>query len=179
MSMACRPAYDRMMRLVRISLAMLAAALLMSAQADAAKTKMYLPPGKAGASQYGEDIPTAGGNTLSPAMTGGNKTAAQISSLGSGKIGVRKLAKLGKTGASAAALARQTAPTVASPGASKPGAGHHRSVLTASGGSAISGLGHLIDGSDADGIGVFLPLLLALSVVGAVVLSLLRLRRPE
>ncbi len=154
------------------------AGVLISPQADAAKpTKMYLPPGKAGASQYGEDIPTAGGNGLSPAETGGNKTAAQISRLGAGKLGIRKLAKRGKTGVAAAKFAQQTAPTVSS-GPSKPIA-RHGEVLTASGGSAMSGLGHLIDGSDANGIGVLLPLLLALSVVGAVVLGLFRLRRPE
>lgn len=178
MSMPGQPAYHRSMRLIRVAVLVLSVALLVSGQAMAAKTtKMYLPPGRAGASQYGEDIPTAGGSGLSPAETGGNKTAAQISRLGAGKLGIRKLAKRGKTGVAAAKFAQQTAPAVSS-GPSKAVA-RHGEVLTASGGSAMSGLGHLIDGSDANGIGVFLPLLLALSVLGAVAVGIFRTRRSD
>jgi hypothetical protein len=181
------------MRSIRTGLAVLATGLLLAAPVAAAKN--YAPPGKAGTSEYAEDIPAAGGNVSTPAMGGGNKTAAQIDKLGAGKAGVRKLAKLGKTGAAAAQFAQQTAPvttnavvstTVVSTTVS--GAGRHAStpahrptsaVLTASGGSAISGLGHMIGGSDVDGIGVFLPLLLVLSAVGAVVVGVLGMRRPR
>jgi hypothetical protein len=180
------------MRSIRTGLAVLTAGLLLSAPGAAAKN--YAPPGKAGTSEYAEDIPAAGGNVPTPSMDGGNKTAAQIDHLGAGKVGMRKLAKLGKTGAAAAQFAQQTAPvttnSTTSPAAqptTAAGTSHHHStaagrpasaVLTASGGSAISGLGHVIGGSDVDGIGVFLPLLLVLSAVGAVVVGVLRMRRP-
>jgi hypothetical protein len=58
------------------------------------------------------------------------------------------------------------------------------SSLTAgdqNGGSALSGLLHLIGGSDAGGIGVFLPLLLAFGLGAAVAggaLHVLRRRQP-
>lgn len=148
---------------------------------SSAMAKNYAPPGRAGTSQYAEDIPSAGGNVSTPAMGGGNKTAAQISHLGAGKQGVRKLAKLGKAGAQAAQFAQATAPATGS-NQSAPvdtRSTPHSSPLVASGGSALSGVGHLLGGSDSGGIGVFLPLLLAVSLVAALFAALLRLRRPE
>ena len=171
------------MRLLHLAPLVVVAMLLIAGPAPAANTgKMYLPPGKAGANQYGEDIPSAGGNTLAPASTGRNTAAAQISNFGSARVGVHKLAKLGKQGAAAAQLAQQTAPAVSGPaksGPNKPRVTGTRRLLTASGGSAISGLGHLMSGSDQGGIGIFLPLLLALGVVAAVVLGALRPRHPS
>lgn len=189
-----QPTYDHVMRSIRTGLAVLAACLLVSAPVAVAKN--YAPPGKAGTSEYAEDIPAAGGNVSTPSMGGGNKTAAQIDKLGAGKAGVRKLAKLGKAGAAAAQFAQQTAPVTTNSTTSparkttapaRTTSHHHATpagrpasaVLTASGGSAISGLGHVIGGSDVDGIGIFLPLLLVLSAFGAVVAGTLRMRRPR
>jgi hypothetical protein len=187
MSAPCRPAYDRGMRLIRSLLAVLVLCAL--AGAPAAIAKQYAPPGKAGTSEYAEDIPTGGGNTATPAMGGGNKTAAQIDKLGAGKVGVRKLTKLGTTGAAAAQFAQQTAPATDAgrapgtqagrvAGAGEPGGLTRGSTLSAPSGSAIGGLWHAVTGSDAGGIGIFLPLLLVLSALGAAVAGV-RMRRPH
>jgi len=170
----------------RVVPAVVAFAFLASAPAAlAGKSTTYAPPGKAGSSEYSEVVPASGGNVAPPSSGGGNKTAAQINAIGSGKTGVHKLAKLGKTGAAVAVFAQATAP-VASHGfgsatsGSSTGRGteHHVSVLaSSSGGSALSGVGHLLDGSDAGGIGVFLPLLLAFGLGAAVAVSAQRVRR--
>jgi hypothetical protein len=178
------------MRLKRL----LVAALAMTAlSCGSAAAKNYAPPGRAGTSQYAEDIPSAGGNVSTPAMGGGNKTAAQISHIGKGKQGISKLSKLGKTGIQAAQFVQATAPTTTTSSRSGSGSAQtttsqktsstpalrsQTTVLTASGGSALSGVGHLLTGSDSGGIGVFLPLLLALSLVATLVVAVLRLRRP-
>jgi hypothetical protein len=193
MSGPCQPTYDRAVRLIRSLLAVLAlSALLWS---PAAFAKQYAPPGKAGTSEYAEDIPTAGGNAKTPGEGGGNKTSAQIDHLGAGKQGVRKLAKLGATGAAAAQFALQTAPTTTSAASSpstvtnssstgtKTHGGHSQlapeRTLTASGSSAISALGRVIGGSDVGGIGIFLPLLLVAGALGAAALAAARTRRPR
>lgn len=168
------------MRLIRATAAVLATALLIASPAEAGKTKTYAPPGKAGSSQYSEVVPTSGGNVATPAMGGANPTAKQISRLGAGRSGVGKLAKLGKQGAQAAQFAQQTAPTIvhSTHGLRGPGGGTAASApLTSTGGSAFSGLTHLLGGSDEGGIGVFLPLLLAFGLGVAVAISVVRVRR--
>lgn len=180
-SAACQRAYDRLMRLIRMTAAVLVTALLIAVPAEAGQTKTYAPPGKAGSSQYAEVVPTGGGNVQTPAMSGGNPSSKQISSLGAGKTGVRKLAKLGKQGAAAAQFAQQTAPAaISSHGLQGPvGASGSTTPLNASGGSAFSGITHLLGGSDTGGIGVFLPLLLAFGLGAAVAVSVLRVRRAR
>ncbi|MGH3267074.1 MAG: hypothetical protein ACRDNS_34405 [Trebonia sp.] len=167
------------MRQIRALLAALVISTLV--WTPAAVAKQYAPPGKAGTSEYAEDIPTAGGNTATPAMGGGNKTAAEINRLGAGKVGVRKLSKLGEIGAAAAQWAQQTAPAAtsgASAGAQRGGGAQEQTarstVLTASGGSALSALGHLVGGSDVDGIGALLPVLLAFGLGVAAAISVRR-----
>ena len=149
-----------------------------------------------GTSEYAEDIPTAGGNGKTPAEGGGNKTAAQIDHLGAGRQGVRKLAKLGRTGAAAAQFAQQTAPVTTTAATTPtsttpaPGTGtkthpnpsarvsqQHR--LTASGGSALGALGRIVGGSDVGGIGIFLPLMLVVGAVVAVGVAAVRTRHPR
>jgi hypothetical protein len=160
------------MRLKRIALVLVVAGSLGWAPAAAAK-KIYAPPGKAGTSEYAETLPAAGGNVATPAMGGGNPTGAELSKLGAGRAGATKLSKLGKAGQSAAAFARATAP-VAAPATTS-------SSITAAdqnSGSALSGLLHLLGGSDSGGIGVFLPLLLAFGLGAAVAFGVLRRRQP-
>ena len=175
------------MRLARVTSVVLAMALLSAAPAVAGKTKVYAPPGKAGSSQYSEVVPTGGGNVQTPAMGAANPTAKQISSLGAGGTGLKKLSKLGKQGAAAAQFAQQTAPAIvhsthgllgpqsgtraATPGRTKP--------LDSSGGSALGGITSVLGGSDAGGIGVLLPLLLAFCLGAAVALSVVRVRRER
>lgn len=196
MSALSHPAYDRVMRSVRTLLALLALVALVGSPAAVAKE--YAPPGRAGTSEYAEDIPTAGGNAQTPAMGGGNTTAAQIDKLGGGKAGVRKLTRLGKSGAAAAQFAQQTAPT-RSASSSAPraprsgsettasGAGtsavpsstpRTQATLRATGGSAVSALGRALDGSQG-GIGLFLPLLLISGAFAATAWAVVRARRPH
>jgi hypothetical protein len=199
MNAAHGAAYDRFMRPIRVLLAVLAVALL--GLSTTALAKEYAPPGRAGTSEYAEDIPSAGGNTKTPAMGGGNSTAAQIDKLGAGRAGVRKLTKLGPSGAATAEFAQQTAPTRTASSATssrKRTTGPSRSrtttsttvgstrslatagsptTLDAGGGSALSALGRMIGGSQG-GIGLFLPLLLVLCAIVAVAAALVRTRRP-
>jgi hypothetical protein len=170
------------MRLIRTALMVLAAVLLNSAQAYAGGTKTYAPPGKAGTSEYSEVVPTSGGNVSTPAMGIVNKSAAQISSLGAGRAGARKLAKLGKQGAAAARFAEETAPAVlhSAHGLGGITRGTGSATLAApSGGSAMSGITNLLGGSDAGGIGVLLPLLLAFGLGAAVAVGVVRMRRSR
>jgi hypothetical protein len=161
----------------------------------AGKTKTYAPPGKAGSSEYSEVIPASGGNVSPPSAATGNTTAAPISKLGQGRVGLRKLAKLGKRGAAAAQFAQATAPTVvtnnhptknhATNGHGLKGGGSADGARTrpaqklklTAGGSALSGIGDLLGGSDVDGIGILLPLLLAFGLGAAATVTVQRLRR--
>jgi hypothetical protein len=166
----------------------------------AGKTKTYAPPGKAGSSEYSEVIPASGGNVAPPSAAAGNTTAAPISKLGQGRVGLRKLAKLGKRGAAAAQFAQATAPTVvanshtttnhttknhATNGRGLKGGGSANGARTrptqelklTAGGSALSGIGDLLGGSDVDGIGILLPLLLAFGLGAAATVTVQRLRR--
>lgn len=167
--------------MIRIALALFSASLALSS--PVAMAKNYAPPGRAGTSQYAEDIPSGGGNVQTPAMNGGNHSPAEIDSVGSGKVGVHRLAKLGKTGLAAAQFAQQTAPTLT--GSLQPIGGHSgaaRAVeLSATGDSALGGLGHVLSGSDIDGIGVFLPLLFVFGLgwVAAIAFSRARGRAAD
>lgn len=175
------------MRSSRAVLVLVLASLLTLAPAAlAAKVKIYAPPGKAGTSEYSEIVPSAGGNTQPPALGGGSTNAAQISKLGSGRQGVAKLSKLGKQGAAAAQFAQATAPAVvhSTHGLGGPpaatGSGSARlggPTGGAASGSALNGIGNLLGGSDAGGIGRFLPLLLAFALGAAVALSAVRVWR--
>lgn len=157
-------------------------ATLAVALPSTAAGKHYAPPGKAGASEYFETVPAPGGNVAPPT----NPTAATgkaISKIGRGAVGTRKLQKLGKDGQSAAALAKATAPVVA-PASTVTPSKHSRSTskaapTVASGGSAVSGMLHLLGGSDQGGIGAFLPLLLAFGLGAAVAIMAVRLRHAR
>jgi hypothetical protein len=161
------------MRFKQIALVLVVAGSLVCAPAAAAKKTTFAPPGKAGTSEYAETLPSAGGNVAPPSSGGNNPTGRELAKLGSGKAGAYKLAKLGKAGKSAAAFARATAPVAAPPKA------RSSSITTAdrASGSALSGLLHLIGGSDSGGIGVFLPLMLAFGLGAAVTVSALRVSR--
>src|SRR5690242_8723837 len=99
--------------LIAVSLAM----VCVPAQAH---TTTLAPPGKSGADQYFETIPSSGGNVAPPAAgqssPQGNRA---ISQLGRGRAGDKKLNRLGKSGQQAAAFAAVTAPTKAPPSVAK------------------------------------------------------------
>lgn len=180
-SMAGLSSYDRSMR-VKYVVVILVAASFGGALPAGAAAKTYAPPGKAGTSEYSETLPASGGNVAPPAMTGGNPTGAQLSALGSGQAGARKLEKLGKQGQSAAAFAQATAPTRLHGSHLSAPAKNAAGQVESPGGSAISGVLHVLGGSDSGGIGVFLPLLLAFGLGVAVTVGVwtgLRRRQPR
>lgn len=150
------------------------------------------PPGKSGANQYFEDIPTASGPAAPPSYGPGASSApSAIRSLGRGAAGVRALSHLGGEGAAAAALAQATAPTPATAGSSPTGTAAAGGKGRGSGGRAApvvkpalpvaqaaspaSAISHALGG--AGGLGALLPVLLLASLVGAIILGLWRLRR--
>jgi hypothetical protein len=125
------------------------------------------PPGKSGADQYFETIPSARGNVAPP-------SGADAGPL-SGSAGERRLAHLGKDGQAASALAAATAPPGATarkrPNGSSPGV---------PGGASSTALRQVINGSDTGGLGLWMPILLAASLVIAVAfVATRRLRRPD
>jgi hypothetical protein len=125
------------------------------------------PPGKSGADQYFETIPSARGNVAPP---GGGAGA------GSANAGVSRLARLGKDGQAASAFASGTAPANRS-GGSRPG---RPTDNRTPGGAASTALGHVINGSDSGGLGVWVPILLGASLFIAVAIVATRLfRRPN
>lgn len=171
-------------------LALAGAGVTVFAPAAEAKScfKNLAPPGHAGSSQYFETVPTSCGNAVPPSTgTGSGADAGSITQLGHGRAGIRGLSHLGTSGKAAAALAAATAPSSggagsSSPpdgGASKRGTTHKlfsSPAVESSSGSAGAALGSALTGSDPTGLGVLLPVLLGLTLVGAIVAGVLGAR---
>jgi hypothetical protein len=172
----------------------MAAAVLCAAPSVAsagAPTLHLAPPGHAGATQYFETIPTSMGNAAPPSVSSSsNPTAGSpITTIGAGRRGVRRLARLGAAGQAAAAFAAATAPppphglrgekssSGQGVGGASLAAAKQEAAQTASGGSEAGGLWRTLSGSNAGGIGVLLPLLLVTSLVVAILLGVARFRR--
>lgn len=133
------------------------AGLTLPATATAQQT--LAPPGKAGADQYFETVPSASGNAAPP-----NGTAHG----GSPNAGIRSLERLGKEGAAAGALAAATGP---------PDTPRGSSPTAASGRPPLASFTHVLGGSDAGGIGLILAILLASALVLAIAVALAKRRR--
>jgi hypothetical protein len=133
-----------------------------------ASALVLAPPGHSGANQYVEVIPTSGGNAAPPGTvrgSGGNPSPHALMPFGQGARGDARLAKLGKDGQAAAALAASTAP-VPAPAAER-ATPNASAAATAGGGSVASGLSHALGSSDTGGLGLLLPLLLATALLVA------------
>lgn len=151
------------------------------------------PPGKAGADQYFETVPTSAGNAAPP--SGGATNGHALAQLGHGRVGAARLSHLGKTGQAAAALAAATAPTPASrlaangrgatgrganvSGANGSGAGASTTISQPQAKSAVSAIVDALAGSDDGGLGLALPLLLVTALIVALGLGLVALRRRD
>jgi hypothetical protein len=161
--------YHPGMRAIRPALALLVTCALavMPATAEAV---YYAPAGKAGANEYVETLPAAGGNVAPP--PGGTPTGSTLTQSSVAKAATHKLKRLGASGLAAVQFADATAPkAVVSPP-------HKRSETVVSpNGSALTGFLHVIGGSDSGGIGAFMPLLLAFGLGAAVAFSVVRVRR--
>ena len=176
------------MTLRRLSVAIACVGVLALPTAAWAAHKL-VPPGNSGASQYFEAVPSAGGNTPPP-----QPTSALPASPGD-----TALAKLGKHGQAAAALAAAGAPTPAGSAGSTHAAGTHhggptstagrhrsganpttgRHVAVPSGNGAIDSIAGAVTGSGSNGVGVVLPILLAGALAAAVTFAVVRRMRRD
>jgi hypothetical protein len=130
------------------------------------------PPGKAGADQYFETLPSSGGSVAPPSGTNSGRGSHATTSVGRSRAGVARLAHLGTEGAVAAGLATATAPAAAAGSARL---GHAQT--NGAGGSTAGALADVLTGSDSGGLGLILPLLLATAVIATLGLAAGRLRR--
>jgi hypothetical protein len=139
-------------------LAPIAVAVLALAGPAPALAVSVAPPGNSGVDEYLETVPTAGGNAPSsgaPSGGHGHLPAAVT----------KALAARGADGRATAALAAGTAPS--GPARSTPPAGlPARELREPSGSSVPSAIARALGGEGAGGMGVWLPILLALSALG-------------
>ena len=151
------------MRSPRLLPTALALVLLFPASVSAQQT--IAPPGKAGADQYFETIPSGVGNAKPPQGSG----ATGSPSANSRSAGVATLARSGKDGRAAAAFAASSAPRTA----------HVAIASSGSGDSPSSTALRPIGGTDAGGLGIALPILLATVAIAAAALALTRRRQDS
>jgi hypothetical protein len=149
-------------------MAMLVGVTAVLAAAAPAQAVELVPPGKAGASQYFETIPSVGGNAAPPAGAPSNVSPQSLAPFGRGRAGAIALAHLGTSGQAAAALATATAPRPASGGANRGPTG---------GSSPLSAIAKALPSSSAGGLGLVLPLVLASVLVLALGVGLRRFTR--
>ena len=175
------------------ALAGLFAALALPASALA---EYYVPPGNSAATQYTESLPSAGGESTGKGGHGGG-TASPEESLGSRNA--QRLEAQGPAGEATAALAAETAPPaslVQADSGSSGGTGHDKGqgqgkqegAQKQSGSrgepkenfhvnqpSGSSGIGEVVaqaTGSDSGNLGLWLPIVIVLTVVGSIVYRL-------
>lgn len=152
-------------RLIALLVILVVAA--MPEMALASGRTVYAPPGKAGASEYFEDVPSPGGGTTPPANLS-TPSPKNLNHLGKGGSAARKLKKLGTTGTAAANWAQASAPAIRRTSLAPSGTTPSAHVASLHVGSGISAIGDVLDGNDSGGLGAVLPLLLGLSLAGAV-----------
>jgi hypothetical protein len=149
--------------------AFLALVMLALPVASAAASTGTVPPGVSGANQYTETMPGPGGNEPTRDIGGkGGRTPAKVL----GHANAAQLEALGPEGRAAAQFAAQSAPNST--------AGQPHGVGGTSNPSGSSGLsqvlGQLTGSSDSGGMGLLLPLLIAMSIVAAAAYGLGRRR---
>jgi hypothetical protein len=172
----CRESYHWIVRWMRWApiAVVITASLALSSVASAL---VLAPPGHAGANQYFEVIPTSAGNAAPPGSVRGSGNASAgsqaLAPFGHGSKGDAKLAKLGKDGRAAAAVVAATAPGTVPAGARADAYNNGTSPE----GSAAHGIATALGGSDAGGLGLLLPLLLATALIVALGIVAARMRR--
>jgi hypothetical protein len=166
-----------------------------------------VPPGNSGLDQYTENIPGAGGNHPTGGGGShhhGGGGGGNGSSVSPGVTST--LDSQGSAGQGAASLATATAPDVGGParhgdtaqagksggsanatgnanakggnGATTGGAAHAGNAASGGSGSGVDAIAAELTGAGVDnGMGIFLPIILGLALVGALALVALRLRR--
>jgi hypothetical protein len=140
----------------------LAASVLLAAPSAALAVPGTAPPGVSELDQYSETLLGAGGeNTIDPSRGGGEGVLSPSTE--------RQLQQLGPDGRAAARLAQATAPR----GDSGTRGGNGDS------GSAFGALSDALSGAGDDGLGIFLPLILAAVAAAGLLFVLLRRRAGQ
>jgi hypothetical protein len=174
---------------IRALLAMIA--VLLAAAAPSAAAQHTVPPGHSGASQYTETLPTAGGETPTSSVHSGTAVGGPSDSGGGaggngsggaseatpeitptqalGSHNARRLEKLGPEGKAAAQLAASAGAPAAHSAADRGGGDGSSPVQQV--------VGELTGTSGSEGMGLLLPLLIAMTAVVAVAFIFTR-RRP-
>lgn len=158
---------------------LLALALGLGAQPAIAKRRVLAPPGNSAIGQYVEVIPTASGPTPVSALQGGGGSGGRGGAGALPRSAAKALAARGAAGKAVAKLVRATAPSTgpsarrhSAAASARPAvrAGSARSAPSAAG----SVLKALTGSSPSGGLGLLLPVLLALALVGGGLLALRR-----
>ncbi len=148
-----------------LATALLALCALLAWAGTAAAAPAKVPPGNSGAAQYTETLPGVGGDQTASGVREGQssgKSGGAGSSLGAGKAA--RLKKLGKEGADAARLAAGGAAA----GQGGKGGGGEGSAASGDASGAGQVVGAATGSSDSGGMGLLLPLLIAVGVLAAI-----------
>ena len=129
-------------------LAVMTAALVLSVVPSAQADRVTAPPGNSGVDQYFETVPSATGNRPPGASGSANHAGPGVSARTQSR-----LARLGKDGRAAAALAQQTAPGPLA-------RSHPPTSSGAGGGSPFDAILHAVGGDQSGGMGFLLPAIL-------------------
>ena len=126
----------------------------------ASAQRSQAPPGNSGVQEYVETLPDGSGKRAT--NDAGHAVKAPLPESGVVSVSTRKkLAGLGDAGSETAALAEATAPRPAARGASS------QDTSEGDNGPVLSGIVRTAAGGDGDGMGVVLPLLMLVVLVGA------------
>jgi hypothetical protein len=144
---------------------------LLAAPALARGADHLIPPGKSGADQYFETIPSSAGNAAPPQGTPTSSAPAAVAVTPTARAGARALGRRGKDGKAASSLARDTAPPPLAPSSGEP-----------SGRAGHGGIGSTLSralGSDSGGLGAAFPILLLATLLAALAVGAARWRRRD
>jgi hypothetical protein len=161
--------------MIRTLMALVALALALASPALAQSPNTEAPPGNSAIDEYLETVPGAGGDS-NPGPQGGDGGGATDAAQ-------QKLARTGPDGRALARLVAATGPAAAGNGRTHRAAPDERPVaLSLTGAHAGSPVGAALAAAigrdDGGGLGLLLPAILLGSVVGVIVLVVLR-RRPR
>jgi hypothetical protein len=150
-----------------VSLIALLVAALPAGTASAKTGKA--PPGQSGVDEYVESLPSSDGSTGSDTGSGGG------SRRGLSPAAARRLAQQGPDGKAVAAL---TAATGSAPRhrPAEPGGAADRDVASGGDQGFISGIASALTGGSSGGMGIALPIILGVTLLGAAVIGVVRFR---
>ena len=160
-----------------LATALLALCALSACAGSAAAAPGRVPPGNSGAAQYTETLPGVGGNQTTSGVREGQsgRQGGAAHSLGAGQAA--RLEALGKEGADAARLAANGEPPGSAGGNGARGTGGGEGSAPPGNASGLAQVVSAATGtSGSSGMGLLLPLLIAVGVLGALAFLVIRRR---